>query len=65
MHKTVEYPFDPNVGERRSRQYQEVNGVHGEKYIERLGLGKDGKDLERLSEQRNRDAMLFDLLRKS
>lgn len=63
LHKTVEYPFDPNVGERRSRQYQEINGIHGERYVERLGLGKDGKDLERLEEQKIRDQMLYQLIR--
>lgn len=65
MHKTVDYPFDPNVGERRSRQYQEVNGIHGEKYIERLGLGIDGNDLERLQQQKVRDNMLLQLVKSS
>ncbi|KAF7280719.1 uncharacterized protein LOC143200912 [Rhynchophorus ferrugineus] len=55
LHKTVEWPFDPDVGIRRSRQYQELNGVLGEKAIERLGLGIDGYDRERLIQQRQRD----------
>lgn len=55
IHKTVDYVFDPDVGKRRSRQYRELNGFHGEKAIERLGLGIDGRDLERLEQQRKRD----------
>ncbi|CAH0551723.1 unnamed protein product [Brassicogethes aeneus] len=55
LHKTVEWPFDPEIGVRRSRQYQELNGRLGEKAIERLGLGIDGYDRERLAEQRARD----------
>lgn len=56
LHKTTNWPFDPEVGARRSRQYQEVNGRFGEKAIERLGLGIDGNDLQRLAEQQARDA---------
>lgn len=63
LHKTVEYAFDPDVGVRRSRQYKEVNGVHGEKYIERLGLGIDGRDQERLEKQKQRDEKLYELLK--
>lgn len=55
LHKSVDWPFDPDVGIRRSRQYQELNGHLGEKAIERLGLGIDGYDRERLAEQRARD----------
>ncbi|KAJ8935415.1 hypothetical protein NQ314_012834 [Rhamnusium bicolor] len=56
LHKATNWPFDPEVGKRRSRQYQELNGVLGEKAIERLGLGIDGYDRERLEKQRVRDA---------
>lgn len=63
LHKTVEYAFDPDVGARRSRLYREVNGNHGEKYIERLGLGIDGRDEERLEQQKQRDAKLYELLK--
>ncbi|CAG9862517.1 unnamed protein product [Phyllotreta striolata] len=56
LHKDQNWPFDPDVGKRRSRQYQELNGRFGEKAIERLGLGLDGYDRERLQEQRLRDA---------
>ncbi|XP_066249116.1 uncharacterized protein [Euwallacea similis] len=55
LHKSVEWPFDPEVGIRRSRQYQEVNGRLGEKAIQRLGLGIDGYDQERLTKQVARD----------
>ncbi|GJQ66563.1 hypothetical protein Trydic_g4544 [Trypoxylus dichotomus] len=55
LHKTTSWEFDPDVGKRRSRQYQELNGHLGEKAIERLGLGIDGRDLERLEQQRKRD----------
>lgn len=55
LHKSVEWAFDPEIGIRRSRQYQEVNGRLGEKAIERLGLGIDGYDRERLEKQRSRD----------
>ncbi|XP_066157761.1 uncharacterized protein [Euwallacea fornicatus] len=55
LHKSVEWPFDPEVGVKRSKQYQEVNGRLGEKAIERLGLGIDGYEQERLANQIARD----------
>lgn len=55
LHKDQSWPFDPDIGKRRSRQYQELNGIYGEKAIERLGLGIDGYDRERLEKQRARD----------
>ncbi|KAL1500754.1 hypothetical protein ABEB36_006200 [Hypothenemus hampei] len=55
LHKSVEWPFDPEIGIRRSRQYQELNGRYGAKAIERLGLGIDGFDRERLAAQQVRD----------
>lgn len=55
LHKSVEWPFDPDVGVRRSKHYQELNGRLGEKAIERLGLGIDGYNEERLAAQRARD----------
>lgn len=55
LHKEQSWPFDPEIGARRARQYQEINGVHGEKAIELLGLGIDGLDRERLAKQRARD----------
>ncbi|KAJ8983584.1 hypothetical protein NQ317_019437 [Molorchus minor] len=56
LHKPESWPFDPEIGKRRSRQYQELNGILGETAIERLGLGIDGYDRERLEKQRARDA---------
>nr|XP_023020804.1 uncharacterized protein LOC111509317 isoform X1 [Leptinotarsa decemlineata] len=55
LHKDQKWEFDPEVGKRRSRQYQEINGILGEKAIERLGLGIDGYDRERLEDQQRRD----------
>ncbi|XP_030754456.1 uncharacterized protein LOC115881189 [Sitophilus oryzae] len=55
LHKSVDWPFDPDIAVRRSRQYQELNGYLGEKAIERLGLGIDGYDRERLAQQQQRD----------
>ncbi|XP_030749146.1 uncharacterized protein LOC115877140 [Sitophilus oryzae] len=55
LHKSVEWLFDPDIGIRRSRQYQEKNGYLGEKAIEKLGLGIDGYDRERLAQQQQRD----------
>ncbi|XP_970740.2 uncharacterized protein LOC659330 [Tribolium castaneum] len=55
LHKETEWDFDPDVAIRRSRQYQELNGRYGAKAIERLGLGIDGYDRERLAQQRLRD----------
>ncbi|XP_045460206.1 uncharacterized protein LOC123670718 [Harmonia axyridis] len=55
IHKTSSFPFDPDTGIRKSKQYQELNGRFGEKAIERLGLGNDGKEQERLEEQHRRD----------
>ncbi|KAK5648956.1 hypothetical protein RI129_003848 [Pyrocoelia pectoralis] len=58
VHKEVEYAFDPDDGVKRSQMYQEINGVHGEKAIRRLGLGIDGKEMERLQQQKIRDIYL-------
>ncbi|KAF5272535.1 hypothetical protein FQA39_LY07859 [Lamprigera yunnana] len=61
LHQDVEYPFDPNLGKRRARIYQQINGIHGEKAIERLGLGIDGFEYERLIQQRERDHDQFNI----
>ncbi|KAK4884321.1 hypothetical protein RN001_000592 [Aquatica leii] len=55
LHKELDYPFDPDVGPRQARLYQQTNGVYGEKAIERLGLGIDGRHQERLLQQQIRD----------
>ncbi|XP_055630106.1 uncharacterized protein LOC129770932 isoform X1 [Toxorhynchites rutilus septentrionalis] len=55
IHKTEEFDFDPEVSKKRRELYYEKHGYRGEKAIERLGLGIDGKHKERLEEQRKRD----------
>ena len=55
IHDKKEYIFDPDVALKRRRQFIELHGDKGEKLIERLGLGIDGKDQERLEQQRQRD----------
>lgn len=47
--------FDHEIGEKRSLQYQQLNGRYGEKAIERIGLGTDGKHELRLLQQQERD----------
>ncbi|KFB44426.1 AGAP005312-PA-like protein [Anopheles sinensis] len=55
IHKTEEYDFDPEISKKRRELYYELHGYRGEKVIERLGLGIDGKHHERLAHQRQRD----------
>lgn len=55
IHKTVPWEFDPEVSLRRRKQFQQLNGIRGEDLIERLGLGIDGYEEERLQQQRQRD----------
>ncbi|XP_013168691.1 PREDICTED: uncharacterized protein LOC106118574 [Papilio xuthus] len=55
IHEEQSWIFDPDVAVRRSKQFIELNGDKGEKLIERLGLGIDGYDEERLKIQRARD----------
>lgn len=55
VHARQDWAFDPDAGARRSSLYQQVNGRLGEKAIERIGLGIDGRHKERLLQQRNRD----------
>ncbi|XP_055610339.1 uncharacterized protein LOC129757220 [Uranotaenia lowii] len=55
IHKTEEFDFDPEVSQKRRELYYEQHGFRGEKAIERLGLGIDGKHRERLEHQRQRD----------
>ncbi|KAJ9580103.1 hypothetical protein L9F63_004245 [Diploptera punctata] len=49
--KVVSWKFDPDISERRSVEFQEKYGVHGERLIERLGLGDDGYLEERKQQQ--------------
>uniref|UniRef100_A0A2A4JY18 Uncharacterized protein n=1 Tax=Heliothis virescens TaxID=7102 RepID=A0A2A4JY18_HELVI len=55
IHDKTTWIFDPDVALKRRRQFIELHGDKGEKLIERLGLGIDGNDEERLQEQRKRD----------
>ncbi|XP_035787344.1 uncharacterized protein LOC118464249 [Anopheles albimanus] len=55
IHKTEEYEFDPEISKKRRELYYELHGYRGEKVIERLGLGIDGKHHERAEHQRKRD----------
>ncbi|PZC83225.1 hypothetical protein B5X24_HaOG208316 [Helicoverpa armigera] len=55
IHDKTTWIFDPDVALKRRRQFIELHGDKGEKLIERLGLGIDGNDEERLEEQRKRD----------
>ncbi|CAB3240487.1 unnamed protein product [Arctia plantaginis] len=55
IHDRVSWVFDPDVALKRRRQFIELHGDKGEKLIERLGLGIDGDDRERLEKQRQRD----------
>ncbi|XP_059044941.1 uncharacterized protein LOC131840764 [Achroia grisella] len=53
--KPQTWEFDPDIALRRRKQFIELNGDKGEKLIERIGLGIDGRDQERLLRQRQRD----------
>lgn len=55
IHDKQVWIFDPDVALKRRRQFIELHGDKGEKLIERLGLGIDGNDEERLEMQRQRD----------
>ncbi|XP_026735716.1 uncharacterized protein LOC113499435 isoform X2 [Trichoplusia ni] len=55
VHEKTSWIFDPDVSLKRRRLFIELHGDKGEKLIERLGLGIDGRDLERLQKQRQRD----------
>lgn len=55
VHQRQQWVFDPDAGRRRSVQYQQINGRLGELAIERLGLGIDGRESERIQQQRLRD----------
>ncbi|XP_022189229.1 uncharacterized protein LOC111047714 [Nilaparvata lugens] len=49
------WDFDPDVASRRQVEFQKVHGYRSLKLIEELGLGEDGRKLERLQQQRLRD----------
>lgn len=56
IHRTQDWPFDPDAGTRRASLYQETNGRLGELAIQRIGLGIDGHHEERRAQQAARDA---------
>ncbi|KAJ8708817.1 hypothetical protein PYW08_010199 [Mythimna loreyi] len=55
IHEKKSYIFDPDVALKRRKQFIALHGDKGEYLIERLGLGIDGRDEERLAQQRQRD----------
>ncbi|KAJ2937796.1 hypothetical protein O0L34_g18576 [Tuta absoluta] len=55
IHDKQTWIFDPDVSLKRRRAFIELHGDKGERLIERLGLGIDGNDEERLKEQQIRD----------
>ncbi|GBP45304.1 hypothetical protein EVAR_29052_1 [Eumeta japonica] len=55
IHGIQTWIFDPDVSLRRRTQFETLHGVKGEYLIERLGLGVDGFEEERLRKQRQRD----------
>lgn len=55
IHDQQTWIFDPDVAMKRRRQFIELHGDKGERLIERLGLGIDGNEDERLKQQRERD----------
>ncbi|XP_058828300.1 uncharacterized protein LOC131688153 [Topomyia yanbarensis] len=55
IHKTEEFDFDPEISKKRRELYYEQHGYRGEKAIQRVGLGIDGKHRERMEHQRLRD----------
>lgn len=55
IHDKKLWVFDPDVALKRRRNFIELHGDKGDKLIERLGLGIDGNDQERLAKQRERD----------
>lgn len=59
VHQVTHWDFDPDVALKRREVFQTVNGFRGEKLIERMGIGIDGKHNERLAEQRARDVGLL------
>lgn len=55
IHDRKLWIFDPEVSLKRRKAFIELHGDKGEKLIERLGLGIDGRNEERLIVQRQRD----------
>lgn len=55
FHKQQSWPFDPAVSARRAPEFIALHGDKSEKLIERIGLGLDGRQMERRQQQLTRD----------
>uniref|UniRef100_A0A1I8NR84 Uncharacterized protein n=1 Tax=Stomoxys calcitrans TaxID=35570 RepID=A0A1I8NR84_STOCA len=55
LHERTEWTFDPESAKNARALFYETNGFRGEKYIERIGVGEDGKQDLRRAEQQERD----------
>ncbi|XP_077295954.1 uncharacterized protein LOC143918119 [Arctopsyche grandis] len=55
LHQQSQWEFDPDISLKRRALWEEVNGIKGEKLIDRLGLGMDGKEAERREQHRIKD----------
>ncbi|XP_067634156.1 uncharacterized protein [Eurosta solidaginis] len=54
-HKRTEWDFDPGISQKRRGLFYETHGYRAAKFIERIGLGLDGREEERRAEQQLRD----------
>ncbi|KAI8127211.1 hypothetical protein FF38_13962 [Lucilia cuprina] len=54
-HKRTEWDFDPEISQKRRSLFYETHGFRGAKFIERIGVGQDGHEEERRTEQQLRD----------
>jgi len=57
FHRQQSWPFDPNVGGRRAREFIGLHGDKSERLIERIGLGINGRQDERREQQAVRDIL--------
>ncbi|XP_073845333.1 uncharacterized protein [Musca autumnalis] len=55
LHERTDWNFDPEAARNSRAIYYETHGFRGEKFIERIGVGEDGKQDERRAEQQQRD----------
>uniref|UniRef100_A0A1A9VY42 Uncharacterized protein n=1 Tax=Glossina austeni TaxID=7395 RepID=A0A1A9VY42_GLOAU len=54
-HQRTTWNFDPEVSKRRRALFYETSGFRAAKFIERIGLGTDGREEKRRIEQQLRD----------
>uniref|UniRef100_A0A1A9WMU4 Uncharacterized protein n=1 Tax=Glossina brevipalpis TaxID=37001 RepID=A0A1A9WMU4_9MUSC len=54
-HQKTTWDFDPEISKRRRALFYETHGFRAAKFIERIGLGTDGQEEKRRSEQQLRD----------